>query len=162
MAALPPSSDLAGSGAIPDSDTFRAAIGNVRAYLSGLFGDTGVVADALTTLGAPASSSLVNYNNTVVTINTGTATLDWNLDNGVLATLLMNGNKTFNLPTNIKNNNYTLIITQSATTAYTISWNAGIDFGLLGAPDISVLNSQTRVDMLAIGGTIRAFWTPYK
>ena len=162
MAALPPSADLAGSGAIPDSDTFRAAIGNVRAYLFGLFGDTGVPADARAALGAASAASLVNYNNAVHVIDTATGILNWNFDNGIIGTLLMNGNKTFNAPAGIKNNNYTLIITQSAVTPHTISWNAAFDWGLLGAPDISVLNSQTRVDLLCISGTIRAFWTPYK
>jgi hypothetical protein len=162
MPALPDVTDLEGTGAIPISDDFRLAIGDLHRFIAFLLGTSGTALDARTALGVMASSDFVNYNNSVVTIDTTTALLDWNLNNGVLATLLMNGNKTFNLPTNIKNNNYTLIITQSAATAHTVTWNAGFDWGLYGAPDISALNSQTRVDLLCIGGVIRAFWTPYK
>lgn len=49
---LPPAADLAGSGSTPTSDTFRAAIGAVRAFLAEKLGSTGSNSDAQTALGA--------------------------------------------------------------------------------------------------------------
>lgn len=51
--ALPPSSDFTG-GAVTEGD-FKSAITALRNYLSGLFGDTGTTALALSTQGAPIS-----------------------------------------------------------------------------------------------------------
>lgn len=50
---LPPSSDFTGAG-VTEGD-FKSAITALRAYLSGLFGDTGATPLALQTLGAPVS-----------------------------------------------------------------------------------------------------------
>lgn len=56
MTALPPSSDLVNTGIT--KGTFKAALSNLRAYLSGILGDSGTQATALTALGALLNGSV--------------------------------------------------------------------------------------------------------
>lgn len=158
--------EISGTAPNPDSATARAGFGKVWDILSYLLfsGDnSGTKAQALTALGAASTASLVNYNNTVVAISTVGASIDWNFDNGPMATLLLNGNKTANAFTNPKNTTYQMLVTNAAATAFTVtSWHASIDWGLAGPPDFGGVNAVTLVTLVSISGTIRGFWTPHK
>jgi hypothetical protein len=107
-----------------------------------------------------AGADITNQGYTKITLSNALSTIDWNLNNGSVAELLLNGNKTFNLPTNPVVSAYTLLLTNGAT-PYSVTWNAGIVWPFGTPPDTTVANSYTVISLLWNGTVFRGSYTPY-
>ena len=84
------------------------------------------------------------------------AIINWNLNNGNVATVTLSGNRTLSVPTNgIDNTLYLLRVTQDATGSRTLTLNNNIEKGDLTNPVLST--DVNTVDVLAFmkwGGTV--------
>ena len=70
------------------------------------------------------------------------ATIDWNTDNGQVATVTLAGNRTMNAPTNLVNGAfYALEIIQDGTGSRTLSFNTVFKFTSAEAPTLSTTAS---------------------
>ena len=81
------------------------------------------------------------------------ATINWNCDNGSLATVTLGGNRTMAAPTNLNPGTYVLKVIQDATGSRTITWNSVFKWAGGTAPTLSTGNGDIDIITFVCDGT---------
>jgi len=81
------------------------------------------------------------------------ATINWNLNNGVIATVTLGGNRTMAAPTNLKVGTYILHVIQDATGNRTLTWNSVFKWTAATAPTLSTTGGRRDIFSFICDGT---------
>lgn len=85
---------------------------------------------------------------------TAGGSIDWDMDNGTFATVTLDGNRTFNAPTNLKNGgSYLLIVKQDGTGSRVPFWNAVFKWPGGSSPLLSTGPNQVDIISFVSDGT---------
>jgi hypothetical protein len=84
---------------------------------------------------------------------TDAATVNWNINNGTVATLTLGGNRTMAAPTNLSVRTFILKVIQDGTGSRTITWNSVFKWASGVAPVLSTAAGATDIISFFCDGT---------
>jgi len=84
---------------------------------------------------------------------TDAATVNWNMNNGTVATLTLGGNRTMAAPTNLSVRTFILKVIQDGTGSRTITWNGVFKWASGVAPVLSTAAGATDIISFFCDGT---------
>jgi hypothetical protein len=93
-----------------------------------------------------------NPGNIAQTLTDG-ATINWNLNNGGVATVTLGGNRTIAAPTNMKVGVYILHVIQDATGSRTMTWNSVFKWSAATAPTLQTTAGRRDIFSFVSDGT---------